>query len=170
MQPYHTYHDIHWTKQCKAKPKVLIYSFCYSHYLGNRPISNHMHRMASWWLRNADDKKYPLYIVRWLILASYYFLALFDSVSRATAVAQASVIRLLTRVSQKLLHGSRPNFVLLIRHISRLFFFLLLFSNFLIFKFTIFFLFSLTWDPMEVKISKCYFSHSFGPISTKHLW
>ncbi len=32
---------------------------------------------------------------------------------------------------------------------------------------TILFKFSLTWDPMIAKISKGYFSHSFGPISTK---
>ena len=46
----------------------------------------------------------------------YIFLAMFDFISRATFVVQASVVRAssdrpLTEVSQKLLPGSRPNFM-----------------------------------------------------------
>ncbi len=95
------------------------------------------------------------------------FLALLDIVSRATVMAQASVISPLTQVSQKPLHGSRPNFME-----SYLPYLQTIFSFFKIFYFHIFTIFisiSLTWDPNGAKISKHYFSHNFDPISTKFM-
>ena len=61
-----------------------------------------------------------------------WFLALLDFVSRATVVVQASVVRLLTQVSQKPLHGSRPMFVE--SYLSAIFPDFFLVSKFLIFK------------------------------------
>ena len=77
------------------------------------------------------------------------FLSL-DSVSRATVMAHASVVRpsvlILTQVSQKPLHESRPNFVE--SYLSAIspappFFFKIFYFQ----TFTIFFSFSLTWQP-----------------------
>ena len=104
-------------------------------------------------------------------------LALLDFVSTATVVAQASVVRpsvvrpsvrVLSPVSQKPPHGSRPNFMeSYLPYLQTLFFF---FSKFLIFKFLLFYIsFSATWDIMGANISKRYFSHSFGPISTNFM-
>ncbi len=73
----------------------------------------------------------------------------------------------LTKVSHKLLHGSRPNFVE--NYLSAIspdtfsFFKILDFQIFTVcFLFVVFF-----GSLMEAKISKCYFSHICDPISTK---
>ncbi len=91
------------------------------------------------------------------------FLALLDFDSKATVVAQASVIRPsvnsgfseTTAQIQATLYGK----ALFAISPDRLLFFIQ--------KFYGFFLFSLTWDHIRAKISKHYFSHSFGLISTK---
>ena len=89
-----------------------------------------------------------------------FILALFDFVSRATVVAQASVrpsvnsgFREPAAQIQAKFCGQLP-----IHHISRHFFFQnLQFSNF----YDFFFSFPLTWDPMRAKISKDYSSYIF---------
>ncbi len=76
-------------------------------------------------------------------------LAPLDFLSRATVVAQTSVIRPLTQLSQKPLHGSKPKFME--SYLSTIFpdiYFL--FSKFSLFT-QFFFSFSLTWDPMGAK-------------------
>ncbi len=82
-------------------------------------------------------------------------------------MAEASVGRPLTQVSQKPLHGSGPNFVESYLSAISPDRFIVRFSKYLIFKFLRIFSFSLTWDPMGAKISKRYFSHNFDPISPK---
>ncbi len=47
------------------------------------------------------------------------------------------------------------------------FFFFFVFNGFLNFNEFFFFIFVITWDPMGVKISKHYFSHSYGSLSRK---
>ena len=76
-------------------------------------------------------------------------------------------VRPLTRVSQKPLHGSRPNFVE--RYLSAISVdvFFSLFTNFDFQVFTIFFFVFVNMGPYGSQNSKRYFSHSFGPISTK---
>ncbi len=79
------------------------------------------------------------------------------------SVVRASSVHPLTEVSQKLLHGSRPNFMesyLSTMYTDSYF----LYSNFSLFKFVRFF-FGI-WNPMGAKISKRY-SYNFHPIGAK---
>ncbi len=89
------------------------------------------------------------------------FLALLDFVSRAT-----SVVRPLTRVFQKTLHGS-SQILWKATHPPYVKNFFSFFNCLFSFFFAIFFSFSLTADPIGVKISKRCFSHNSDPISPK---
>ena len=92
----------------------------------------------------------------------WFLLALLDFVSRATVMAQASVVRPQTLVSRKPLHGSRPNFVGGSLSITWPNFFFSKFPIFIFLRF--FFSFSLTWGPMGAKMSKRLSSSRFYPI------
>ena len=96
------------------------------------------------------------------------FSALLDFVSRATVVAQASVVCAssilpLTEGSQKPLPGSRPNVMesYLSTISSDVFIFI---QKFHLSNFYDFFSFSLTWDLIGAKISKRSSSYNFHPI------
>ncbi len=93
-----------------------------------------------------------------ILPAMHLFLTLLDLSWRTRP---SSVVPPLTRVSQKPLHGSRPNFVekLPIRYISRPFFFFS--QNFWFQIFTIFFSFSLTWEPKFQKVTSPTISSDF---------
>ncbi len=101
-----------------------------------------------------------------MVIASPEFLALLDCVSRGIAMAQASVRPSSVKcVFSETMEGINAKSCgkAAMHHISRPF----VFKNFGFFNFNDFFSFSLTWDPMEVKIPKRFSSHSCHSFSTK---
>ena len=103
--------------------------------------------------------KLPAHNIPRPLFGFLFFLALLDCVSRAIAVAPSSVRpSSIKRVFSETVKGINAKSCgkVAIHHISRPFFPILKILDFLIL--TIFFLFSLTWNPMGVKISKRYSS------------